>query len=92
MLRSFEVDENRHFNGGKLFETEAAREVFFRHYREAERFAAPHPELAPLVTHLTVYERTGGGGPTAGLGCRTRPLVEKVSRPCLAAWGGPAQG
>jgi hypothetical protein len=59
VLRSFEVDENRHFNGGKLFETEADREAFFARYREARRFAAPHPELAPLVMHLTVYEQRG---------------------------------
>jgi len=58
VLRSFEVDENRHFNGGKLFETPADRDLFFRHYREAARFTAPHPEMAPLLTHLTVYERT----------------------------------
>jgi hypothetical protein len=57
LLRSFEVDQNRHFNGGKLFETGADRQFFFGHYREAKRFVAPHPELAPLVTHLTVYER-----------------------------------
>jgi len=57
VLRSFEVDQNRHFNGGKLFEAAADRELFFRHYREAERFVAPHPESAPLITHLTVYER-----------------------------------
>ena len=60
VLRSFEVDENRHFNGGKLFETEADRESFFGRYREARRFTAPHAELAPLVMHLTVYERRGG--------------------------------
>jgi len=57
VLRSFEVDENRHFNGGKLFETPADRDLFFRHYREAVRFTAPHPDMAPLLTHLTVYER-----------------------------------
>ncbi|UCC68693.1 MAG: hypothetical protein JSV79_01785 [Armatimonadota bacterium] len=60
VLRSFEVDENRHFNGGKLFEAEADRELFFRQYREAKRFTAPHAELAPLVTHLTLYERRPG--------------------------------
>ncbi len=57
VLRSFEVDENRHFKGGKLFETAGGRKLFFDHYREARRFTAPHPELAPLLTHLTVYER-----------------------------------
>jgi len=58
VLRSFEVDENRHFNGGKLFETEAQRAAFQGGYREVRRFVAPHPELAPLITHLTIYQRT----------------------------------
>lgn len=57
VLRSFEVDQNRHFNGGKLFEADADRQLFFLRYREAKRFTAPHPELAPLITHLTVYQR-----------------------------------
>jgi len=59
VLRSFEVDENRHFNGGKLFESEADRRLFFAHYHEVRRFTAPHPELDPLITRLTVYERRG---------------------------------
>jgi hypothetical protein len=59
VLRSFEVDENHHFYGGKLFPTQADRAAFFRHYRELRRFTAPHPELAPKLWHLTVYERVG---------------------------------
>ena len=59
VLRSFEVDENRHFNGGKLFDTPRDRAEFFEWHREAQRFAAPHPELGPLITHITVYERRG---------------------------------
>jgi len=62
VLRSFEVDENRHFNGGRLFETEGDREVFFGNYREAGRYSAPHPELGPRVWRLTVYERKGSAG------------------------------
>jgi len=57
VLRSFEVDENRHFNGGNLFESEVERAHFFTHYRERRRFSAPHPDIAPLVTHLTLYQR-----------------------------------
>lgn len=57
VLRSFEVDENHHFYGGKLFLTDADRVTFLRHYRERRRFTAPHPELAPKLWHLTVYER-----------------------------------
>ncbi len=57
LLRSFEVEDNHHFKGGKLFETPADRDLFFRQYREAQRFTAPHPELAPLLARLTLYER-----------------------------------
>ncbi len=60
VLRSFEVDDNKHFKGGKLFETTADRELFLHQYREARRFAAPHPELSPLLTHLTLYTRSLG--------------------------------
>jgi len=67
VLRSFEVDENRHFNGGKLFETDAHRGAFFDRYREAARFVAPHPELAPLITHLTVYQRNRPESPSRHL-------------------------
>jgi hypothetical protein len=51
------VDKNHHFNGGPLFPTPADRELFRQHYRELRRFTAPHPELDPDVTHLTLYER-----------------------------------
>lgn len=57
VLRSFEVDENRHFNGGPLFLTPQARAEFFRTYAEAERLSAPYPEARPLVSHLTIYRR-----------------------------------
>jgi hypothetical protein len=60
VLRSFEVDDNHHFKGGKLFETAADSELFFRQYREARRFTAPHPEMSPLLTRLTLYERVSG--------------------------------
>ena len=67
VLRSFEVDENRHFNGGALFDTDAHRAAFFDRYREAARFVAPHPELAPLITHLTVYQRNRQESPSRDL-------------------------
>lgn len=57
VLRSFEVDENRHFNGGPLFATAGDAAWFHARYREARRFAAPHAEMAPLIWHLTVYQR-----------------------------------
>jgi len=57
VLRSFEVDTNKHFNGGPLFLTPEKQRRFRSTYREAARFDAPYPESAPLVRHLTVYER-----------------------------------
>jgi hypothetical protein len=70
ILRSFEVDQNHHFNGGKLFLTEADRKAFFRDYHELRRFLAPHPALAPEVTHLTVYGR--GKSATEGIPRQTK--------------------
>lgn len=57
VLRSFEVDTNRHFNGGPLFLTPEKEKQFHATYREAVRFEAPYPESAPLVRHLTIYQR-----------------------------------
>ena len=57
VLRSFEVDTNKHFNGGPLFLTVEKQSRFREMYREAARFAAPHPDSAPLVWHLTIYQR-----------------------------------
>ena len=62
VLRSFEVDTNRHFNGGPLFLTSEKERQFHAMYREAVRFEAPYPDSAPLVRHLTVYERVRPGG------------------------------
>lgn len=57
VLRSFEVDTNRHFNGGPLFLTPEKESQFHATYREAARFEAPYPDSAPLVRHLTIYQR-----------------------------------
>jgi hypothetical protein len=57
VLRSFEVDENLHFHGGPLFETEEQRVYFADHYKEIARFSAPHPETWGRVAFLTVYAR-----------------------------------
>jgi hypothetical protein len=65
VLRSFEVDKNRHFHGGRLFVTAGDRDRFFRNYREIARFVAPHPKLWQLVARLTVYERVPPSGPAA---------------------------
>lgn len=58
VLRSFEVDENRHFHGGPLFETEEQRDYFTRTYREYQRFAAPYPERWGEMSFLTIYGRS----------------------------------
>lgn len=57
VLRSFEVDTNRHFNGGQLFRTPEKEKQFHAAYKQAARFEAPYPDSAPLVCHLTVYQR-----------------------------------
>jgi len=73
VLRSFEVDANRHFNGSKLFLTPKAEARFHATYREVLRFTAPYPDNHPLLTRLTVYQRLPQGrsraesGPSASL-------------------------
>jgi hypothetical protein len=60
VLRSFEVDTNHHYHGGRLFETEAQRMTFARLYEEAARFSAPYPEIWGRLSYLTVYRRKAG--------------------------------
>lgn len=60
VLRSFEVDLNRHFHGGPLFETERDRGAFATRYREVRRFAAPRLDLWGETGHLTLYARREG--------------------------------
>lgn len=62
VLRSFEVDENRHFHGGPLFETEEQRAYFVGTYRECRRFAAPYPARWGEMSFLTVYGRVAEDG------------------------------
>jgi hypothetical protein len=77
VLRSFEVADNHHFKGGKLFETPEDQELFFRWYREARTFTAPHAELAPLLTRLTLYERLPNSrSDGAGSSGESRPTVK----------------
>jgi hypothetical protein len=60
VLRSFEVDTNHHYHGGRLFETEGQRMTFARLYEEAARFSAPYPEIWGRLSYLTVYRRKAG--------------------------------
>lgn len=57
VLRSFEVDEDRHFHGGPLFPGPDARSRFDASYLEIRRFHAPHPERWGNAAHLTVFAR-----------------------------------
>ena len=61
VLRSFEVDENRHFHGGRLFETEEQRLYFEGNYMECTRFEAPYPERWGEWSFLTIYSRCREG-------------------------------
>jgi hypothetical protein len=57
VLRSFEVDANRHAHGGPLFDTPVQRDTFFAHYAEAGRFVAPYPQIWGENAALTVWDR-----------------------------------
>jgi len=57
VLRSFEVDANRHYHGGPLFANDEQIAYFAGHYQEAERFVAPLPEVWGETSYLTIYRR-----------------------------------
>jgi hypothetical protein len=57
VLRSFEVQQNRHLHGGALFETETAQSEFLRLYAPALRTRAPHPELWGRNASITIWRR-----------------------------------
>ncbi|MEO0605256.1 MAG: hypothetical protein AAF211_27750 [Myxococcota bacterium] len=57
VLRAWEIDRNRHFHGGRLFENPASRLDFEAHYREATRFRAPFPERMRRNHTLVIYTR-----------------------------------
>lgn len=59
VLRSFEVDTNKHFNGGPLFLTPGKERQFQRTYREVKRFTADSLDPKDL-SNLTIYERVSG--------------------------------
>lgn len=57
LLRTFEVSTNRHYHGGKLFESTEQMDYFTRHYVEAQRFAAPLERVWGEKAYLTIYRR-----------------------------------
>ena len=66
VLRSFEVDANRHFHGGPLFETPRQAIAFFSRYEEATRFTAPIPDLWGDTARLTIFKRRVPPFPSIG--------------------------
>jgi hypothetical protein len=57
VLRSFEVDRNHAFHGGRLFETREQRLYFKRNYVELKRFRAPG--FGGTLSFLTVFGARG---------------------------------
>ncbi len=68
VLRSFEVDSNVHYHGGRLFETEGHVAYFSGHYEEVKRFQAPLTRLWGNTSYLTVFRRTRQPSACGGLG------------------------
>jgi len=64
VLRTPEVESNRHFHGGPLFETSEHAAFFESRYREAATFKAPIPEIWGDTASITVYARAGGPDPS----------------------------
>jgi len=57
VLRTLEVEKNRHLHGGPLFETPQHAAYFKGRYREVKRFVAPLPEIWGETASLTIFER-----------------------------------
>jgi len=55
VLRSFEVDRNRAFHGGQLFQTREQRSYFDENYEELKRFSVPG--FGGPLSFLTVFAR-----------------------------------
>ncbi|WP_319586314.1 hypothetical protein [uncultured Desulfobulbus sp.] len=56
VLRSFEVDTNKHFNGGPLFLTHGKEQEFHQIYREVKRYTGVSNNPMSL-SNLTVFKR-----------------------------------
>lgn len=61
VLRSLEVEKNRHFHGGPLFETAQHASYFESHYRKVAAFTAPIPQIWADTASVSIYERVDGG-------------------------------
>jgi hypothetical protein len=61
VLRSVEVDQNQHFEGGLLFESSNQRGYFASTYEEVRRFSAPDPKsYGESIAYLTVFRKKAG--------------------------------
>lgn len=57
VLRSYEADENKHFFGGALFDTEEQKDYFTAHYHEAKRFSGGDEQVGGRLFRLTIFGR-----------------------------------
>jgi hypothetical protein len=57
ILRSYEYEDNQHFHGGKLFDTEQQKQEFDQTYQSIREFVAPLPEVWRNLSRLTIFER-----------------------------------
>jgi hypothetical protein len=57
VLRRYEVEQNEHFHGGPLFETDGQRAEFLAAYERAFEVAAPHVEVWGRNGFITVWRR-----------------------------------
>jgi hypothetical protein len=68
VLRRFEVEENRNFFGGPLFEKPEHRASFLARYREVKSFDPPFREVWGQIWELRVYQFVTPEGEQAGAG------------------------
>ena len=55
VLRSFEIDKNKYFHGGKTFNSKKQYDYFKNNYKECIRFTAPYPAIWAELSYLTIY-------------------------------------
>jgi hypothetical protein len=89
VLRSFEVDQNRAFHGGKLFQTRAQRSYFDESYLELQRFSVPG--FGGPLSYLTVFAKRDPAEPdspqvSGAIDAGARPVIgeEEPRRPCAS--------
>ncbi len=71
VLRTYELQYNRHFHGGPLFATQKEADWMMTHYREVKRFTAPHVDLWTKNSYVSILKR-GNYQPTIVEGKQTQ--------------------